>query len=80
MSELDDLLAATVQKSCECCQGHSMPGRKQGEPGYCPSCGGTLYVQISRYASLTDAQRVGVLEREVLRLRPDLAAKYGKRE
>ncbi len=35
----------TISVNCMCCQGHSMPGREEGEPGYCPSCDGTTYIK-----------------------------------
>lgn len=76
MKTLDELLADTVEVNCLCCQGHSFPGSKEGEHGHCPVCGGLAVVRKSAYASLTDAQRVDVLEAEVMRLRPDLAARY----
>ena len=35
-----------VKVNCSSCQGHSWPGRKAGEPGYCSSCDGEAYVRI----------------------------------
>lgn len=76
---LDELLNETVEKNCSCCQGMSLPGRKRGQNGHCPVCLGAAYVKLSRYAALTDAERVEVLEAEVMRLRPDLKKKYKKK-
>lgn len=75
---LDDLLAETVEVNCQTCQGNSLPGVPKNHPGYCSVCHGRAYVGMSAYARLTDAERVRVLEREVMRLRPDLAAKHRK--
>lgn len=74
---LDELLTEGAWVNCQHCQGHSLPGREQGQPGYCSSCRGMGEIWKSDYALLTDAQRVEVLEQEVLRLRPDLAQQYG---
>jgi hypothetical protein len=35
-----------VEANCSCCQGHSLPGREKGKPGYCPECGGEAYVRV----------------------------------
>lgn len=75
-NSLDALLEEVVEINCQTCQGHSLPGARPDEHGHCPTCDGTTFVRVSRYALLTDEQRVEVLEREVLRLRPDLAAQY----
>ncbi len=77
MGTLDELLAEMVEVNCQRCQGHgsSMPGH-----GYCAACKGEAYVQKPRYFLLSDAQRVLVLEEEVMRLRPDLAAKRKPKE
>jgi hypothetical protein len=80
MPTLDELLNTFVQKNCSSCQGMSIPGRKEGENGFCPSCDGKAYITISKYAAMTDQDRVDVLETELMRLRPDLAQKYGKRK
>lgn len=73
---LDEALAKEVTVNCQCCQGMSLQGRKEGEPGYCPSCNGGTYIKVSLYSRLTNEQRVKILEDEVMRLRPDLAMKY----
>lgn len=78
MKTLDELLSETVEVNCSFCQGHSLPGVKKGHPGHCPVCGGRTFVDVPLYQRLTDAQRVEVLEAEVMRLRPDLAVKYRK--
>ena len=75
METLDQLLNESVEINCSCCQGMSLHGRK-GKPGYCPECKGVATVLRNAYAMLTDAQRVEVLEAEVMRLRPDLREKY----
>lgn len=73
---LDELLNATTKINCRRCQGHSVGDK--AHPSYCSNCEGTGYATVSRYATLTDAERVDLLEREVMRLRPDLAAKYSQ--
>ncbi len=69
VKSFDELLAETVRVNCQCCQGHSMPNRQPGENGYCGACLGECEVTTTQYALLTDAQRVEVLETEVIRLR-----------
>lgn len=77
--ELDRLMEDLVEKNCNQCQGMSMPGTPPGEPGYCSNCKGEAYVKIGRYFAMTDHERMLVLEREVMRLRPDFAEKWGRK-
>jgi hypothetical protein len=58
----------------------SEPGRKEGENGFCPLCYGKAYITISKYVAMTDRERVDILETELMKLRPDLAQKYRKKE
>ena len=37
--------------NCMCCQGHSLEGKKEGQPGYCPSCHGTCSIDEPAWRS-----------------------------
>ena len=73
---LDQALNDIKTVDCSVCQGHSFPDPTHH--AYCKVCQGTGTVQKSQYEMVTDAERVKLLEDEVMRLRPDLRAKYRK--
>jgi hypothetical protein len=37
--------------NCMCCQGHSLPGAKEGQPGHCGECLGCSYVDVVAWKS-----------------------------
>ncbi len=69
MKTFAELLAETIEAECRNCAG-------SGGPYCCTVCGGRGRVTINRYELLTDAERVTVLEAEVLRLQGLLADRY----
>ncbi len=74
MKTFTELLAETVRATCRRCLGYG--SGKRWPHSYCPDCEGEGKETVNRYSLLTDAQRVTVLEAEVLRLQGLLADRY----